>query len=497
MPVGDDRRPARHRLDHHQPERLRPVDREEQRAGAAKEVGLLVGTDLADELHVHGAQQGLDLALVVLAIGVVHLGRDEQVEPGPARDLDGPVGALLRRDAPQEGEVLAGLEARLEHVGRQAVVDRRDPVGLRQRRSLVVRDRDDRHVAELGVDRLEVRDVEPAVERRGVWHAEPPRQREVEVVEVPVNHVEAVGLGRHRLQLDHLVRQRIDDAVIKPQGAGSARDQLRRGLRVTAGEQGDVVALANELLGQVGDDGLGASVSLWRHALDERRHLRDAHRTPRASFSVALRTSRATRSGAAPLQRLPQGDGRQHQDRRAQDPERERRRWRCCRHVGQLSRRGNGRWCWRRGGRRRRGRGATPSTLKPVVAVHWPLEESVASTVHRPSSPDCGVMVVVNAPVASAVTITDESGVASTEYSTRTSPGKKSNPSMRTSSPTVDHGRGSTDDRGLQRALDHPGRHRCGEQREQCARGDEGTDGSPVVMVNLPLPRRGDAAAPR
>ena len=50
-------------------------------------------------------------------------------------------------------------------------------------------------------------------------HAEPPRQREVQVVEVPVDDVEAVGLGRHLLELNDVVRERIDDAGVQPQGA--------------------------------------------------------------------------------------------------------------------------------------------------------------------------------------------------------------------------------------------------------------------------------------
>ena len=47
---GDDRRAARHRLDHHQAERLRPVDREQQGVGVAEEVVLRRAADLADEL---------------------------------------------------------------------------------------------------------------------------------------------------------------------------------------------------------------------------------------------------------------------------------------------------------------------------------------------------------------------------------------------------------------------------------------------------------------
>ena len=46
--IGDHRRAASHRLDADQSERLWPLDREEQRLGAAEEVGLLVVGDFAD-----------------------------------------------------------------------------------------------------------------------------------------------------------------------------------------------------------------------------------------------------------------------------------------------------------------------------------------------------------------------------------------------------------------------------------------------------------------
>ena len=97
--------------------------------------------------------------------------------------------------------------------------------------ALVVGDRNDRHVAELVVHRAEVRDVEPAVERRHVRDAEAPRHREVEVVHVPVNEVEASALRRDRLELDDLVRDRIDD--------GSSVRRLR-------GEQATSSALVSE-----------------------------------------------------------------------------------------------------------------------------------------------------------------------------------------------------------------------------------------------------------
>src|SRR5262249_52007398 len=49
--IGYDRRAARHRLNHHQPERLRPVDRKEQRICIAEEFIFLPLPNLTNEFH--------------------------------------------------------------------------------------------------------------------------------------------------------------------------------------------------------------------------------------------------------------------------------------------------------------------------------------------------------------------------------------------------------------------------------------------------------------
>ena len=78
-PPGDDRRAARHRLDHHQPERLAPSRSGRAARCASPRKSAFVGSaDLADELDERRLEQRLDLPLEVLAIGVVDLGGDAQ-----------------------------------------------------------------------------------------------------------------------------------------------------------------------------------------------------------------------------------------------------------------------------------------------------------------------------------------------------------------------------------------------------------------------------------
>jgi hypothetical protein len=55
--IGDDGRAARHRLNHHQPERLRPVDRKKQCIRIAQEFIFLDIADLAYEFHERITQQ--------------------------------------------------------------------------------------------------------------------------------------------------------------------------------------------------------------------------------------------------------------------------------------------------------------------------------------------------------------------------------------------------------------------------------------------------------
>ena len=112
---SQDRRAAGHRLDHGEPERLRPVDREQQRLRVAQELRLLVVVDLADEFDAAAVEQRFDLGLEIGLVGAVHLGGDLERNAQRARDGDGAVGTFLRRDAAEKGEVAA---ARLPRVPR-------------------------------------------------------------------------------------------------------------------------------------------------------------------------------------------------------------------------------------------------------------------------------------------------------------------------------------------------------------------------------------------
>ena len=174
--------------------------------------------------------------------------------------------------------------------------------------------------------------------------------------------------------------------------AGSAGDQLGRGPRVAAGEQRDLVALANQLLGQVRDDALGAAVARRRHALDERRHLRDAHPHPLIDESRDASAGVVPATAGRPV--APRGRRRQDPGRRAA-PDRARPR-RAVRPAVEPGRCGRRRW-------RGVGVAGTPTTRNRFRRCTGRSDDRSPSTAHSPSSPACGTMVVSKRPRASAV----------------------------------------------------------------------------------------------
>ena len=112
-PIRDHRRAAGHRFDHHQPERLGPVDRKQERAGLTQECALVRFADLAHELDQRVAQQGPDDLVEISLIDAIDLGRDLERHAGAAGDLDRVVGPLFRADPPEERQIPA-LGARRE-----------------------------------------------------------------------------------------------------------------------------------------------------------------------------------------------------------------------------------------------------------------------------------------------------------------------------------------------------------------------------------------------
>ena len=96
----------------------------------------------------------------------------------------------------------------------------------------------------------------------------------MQLIDVEVQDIE---LGSHLPDLvEH--QQMIGDGVldgILPKSPPAARHQICAGHRISAGEQGHIVPLRDQLFREVRDDALCSAVVTRRHAFDQRRDLGD------------------------------------------------------------------------------------------------------------------------------------------------------------------------------------------------------------------------------
>ncbi len=279
---GDDRRAAGQRLDHHQTERLRPLDGEQRAAGALVELDLGLVVDLAAKVDVVGEER-LHLLGVVLTLGpFVHLAGHDQALVETPRHLDGGVGALVGDHAADEQEVVVLLRAERHVLHVDGVGDGAHEAQVRESLALVLGDGDEgevvtqraqdllRHGVGGAVKRGHDRSADEAVDE-GAHGAAGEAVVVVDHVELPRLHVglEAV----HHLEVPSLL-----DLLERGAGEDVAQARLRGG--VAAGEQRDVVTATHEALGEQADDELDAAVALGGQGEPGRGDHGDAHRGP-------------------------------------------------------------------------------------------------------------------------------------------------------------------------------------------------------------------------
>ena len=157
------------------------------------------------------------------------------------------------------------------------MVDGGDEIGVRDRRALTVGDRDQRHFVEAEIERPQVRQILPAMQRRQRAAGKRPKQRKMELVDVEVQDVEIVSTFAHSVQHQHVIRNRIAHVPVEPQRRRRATDKPRGRHGIAAREQGHVMTQADEFLRKIGDNPFGAAIEPRRHALNKRGDLRDFH----------------------------------------------------------------------------------------------------------------------------------------------------------------------------------------------------------------------------
>src|SRR5215472_10573007 len=213
---SNDRGAAGHRLDHHQAERLGPIDRDQHRHGIAEKVLLLTLIDLADKLNLIAVQERFDLLLEIVSLHPRYFCRDAQREISRSRQLDRDMRSFFWREAAQKRQIASGLQIRQQQPLGKTVINGVDIIQVRQRASLAVRDRYKRRIGKAGDKRMHMWKIEPSVQRGDKWAAEPAKQRNMDPIQVAMNDVEFVGAARNAFEQGSERRSWIDRRAAQP-----------------------------------------------------------------------------------------------------------------------------------------------------------------------------------------------------------------------------------------------------------------------------------------
>jgi hypothetical protein len=151
------------------------------------------------------------------------------------------------------------------------------PSGLRQRKPLVVRDRDEGCVRKTPDDINQSRQIKAPVHSRKEGHAEPGQQRQMQPIDVGVDRIELLRMPRYRFQQGSHCRHRVGTGAPEAQRTWPDGVKLATCVGVPTREQGDVVAQFDQLIHQPRDDALCAAVEFGRNAFGQRGYLSNPH----------------------------------------------------------------------------------------------------------------------------------------------------------------------------------------------------------------------------
>ena len=94
----------------------------------------------------------------------------------------------------------------------------------------------------------------------------------MKIVDVEMHDVEFVSdyVLEHFIEHHEMMCDLIDATSVESQRFWAARNQIRRRNGIAARKQSDFMPLLHEFFGQIGNDPLGPTVELWRHAFVKR-----------------------------------------------------------------------------------------------------------------------------------------------------------------------------------------------------------------------------------
>src|SRR5437016_13386840 len=135
------------------------------------------------------------------------------------------------------------------------MVNRAHPLSLRQWASLGMRNGDNRHIEKLVVNRRQIGQVEPAMQRGHLGKRNATRQREVKIVDMEMNNVELVEPLKDLFQHQDMMGKRVH-GLAQSQRSWTDWNQTRGCLGVAAGKKCNLFSLPHELFRQITDNAL-------------------------------------------------------------------------------------------------------------------------------------------------------------------------------------------------------------------------------------------------
>src|SRR5581483_2528451 len=114
-------------------------------------------------------------------------------------------------------------------VSRNAVLDGRNKIGVRQWFALIVGDRNQWHVAEAAIEWFEITQILPAMKRGQGPSGQRAEKREMEQVDMKMKDVEFLSALAHLINHQHEVWNDVAHCRIKAQRASTTGSQLGAG----------------------------------------------------------------------------------------------------------------------------------------------------------------------------------------------------------------------------------------------------------------------------
>ena len=143
---------------------------------------------------------------------------------------------------------------------------RGEPAGPGHRGALRIRYRDQVHVVEFAKQRIQIGNIEPAMQSGDCGNLEPSNLREREVVEVKVHNIEFVRILRNRFDEIEVVGERRKQlTAVESKGSFANGSKTRRCLRISTRVKGYLMAQLYKLFRNIRDHSLCPAIKLGGH----------------------------------------------------------------------------------------------------------------------------------------------------------------------------------------------------------------------------------------